>query len=208
MLPEPISSTTRQFEAKLSYIGDKFAVTAGYYGSLYNNDNGRLTPTVTGNLNNPLGHPMGADGSVPLTAGLRNILQLPMSLPPDNEAHQFYVSGNYNFTPTTRANFKVAYTHATQHDNFASSGFTDGPAGVSDYGGEVNTTLAQFGLTARPLPKLTLVANVRYEDRKAAARALQHRRTNRTNGTYSLKKTSGKLEGMPAAGNPRDARCR
>src|SRR6202521_4524809 len=111
LLPEPINSTTRQFEAKLNYIGNKFAVTAGYYGSFYNNDRGSLNPTVVGNLNNPLGHPMGADGSVPLTLGLRNILQLPMALPPDNQAHQFYVSGNYAFTPTTRATFKVAYTH-------------------------------------------------------------------------------------------------
>ena len=124
LLPEPIDSTTRQFEAKLNYIGDKFAVTAGYYGSFYNNHNGSLNPAIVGNLNNPLGHPMGADGSVPLTAGLRNILQLPMALPPDNQAHQFYVSGNYAFTPTTRANFKLAYTHATQKDDFASNGFT------------------------------------------------------------------------------------
>ena len=198
LLPEPINSTTRQFEAKLNYIGDKFAVTAGYYGSFYNNDNGSLSPTVMGNLNNPLGHPMGTDGSVPLTAGLRNILQLPMALPPDNQAHQFYLSGNYAFTPTTRGTFKFAYTHATQHDNFASNGFADGPAGVNDYGGVVNTTLAQLGLTARPMPKLSLSANLRYEDRKDESPLALYNveGVNRfTNGTYSLKKTSGKLEG-------------
>ena len=198
LLPEPIDSTTRQFEAKLNYIGDKFAVTAGYYGSFYNNHNGSLNPTVIGNLNNPLGNPMGADGSVPLTPGLRNILQLPMALPPDNQAHQFYVSGNYAFTPTTRANFKVAYTHATQKDDFGSNGFNDAPAGVNNYGGEVNTTLAQLGLTARPMPKLSLIANVRYEDRKDESPLALYNieGTNRyTNGTYSLKKTSGKLEG-------------
>src|SRR6202171_2489289 len=198
LLPEPINSTTRQFEAKLNDIGDKFAVTAGYYGSFYNNDRGSLNPTVLGNLNNPLGHPMGADGSVPLTAGLRNILQLSMALPPDNQAHQFYLSGNYAFTPTTRATFKFAYTHATQKDDFASNGFTDGPAGVSNYGGVGNTTLAQGGLTARPMPKLSLIANLRYEDRKdESPLALYNLEgTDRfTNGTYSLKKTAAKLEG-------------
>jgi MtrB/PioB family decaheme-associated outer membrane protein len=198
LLPEPINSTTRQFEAKLNYIGDKFALTAGYYGSFYNNDNGSLNPTVVGNLNNPLGRPMGVDGSVPLTAGLRNILQLPVALPPDNQAHQFYLSGNYAFTPTTRATFKLAYTHATQKDDFAGNGFTDAPAGVNNYGGVVNTTLAQFGLTARPLPKLSLNANLRYEDRKDESPLALYNieGANRfTNGTYSLKKTSGKLEG-------------
>jgi MtrB/PioB family decaheme-associated outer membrane protein len=205
LLPEPINSTTRQFEAKLNYIGDKFAVTAGYYGSFYNNDNGSLNPMVVGNLNNPLGHPMGADGSVPLTAGLRNILQLPMALPPDNQAHQFYVSGNYAFTPTTRATFKVAYTHATQKDDFAGNGFRDGPAGVSNYGGVVNTTLAQLGLTARPMPKLSVIANVRYEDRKDDSPLALYNIEGAnpfTNGTYSLKKTSAKLEGtyqLPAS---------
>ena len=205
LLPEPIDSTTRQFEAKLNYIGDKFAVTAGYYGSFYNNHNGSLNPTIVGNLNNPLGNPMGADGSVPLTAGLRNILQLSMALPPDNQAHQFYVSGNYAFTPTTRANFKVAYTHATQKDDFASNGFTDGPPGVSNYGGVVNTTLAQLGLTARPMPKLSLIANVRYEDRKDESPLALYNiegANQFTNGTYSLKKTSAKLEGtyqLPAS---------
>lgn len=197
LLPEPINSTTRQFEAKLSWIGDKFAATAGYYGSFYNNDNGSLNPTIIGNLNNPLGHPMGADGSVPLTPGLRNILQLPMALPPDNQAHQFYLLGNYAFTPTTRATYKVAYTHATQKDDFASHGFTDGPAGVSNYGGEVNTTLAHVGLTARPMPRLSLLANARYEDRKDESPLALYNieGANRfTNGTYSLKKTSGKLE--------------
>lgn len=197
-LPEPINSTTRQFEAKLNYIGEKLALTAGYYGSFYTNDNGSLNPTVVGNLNNPLGHPMGADGSVPLTPGLRNILQLPMALPSDNQAHQFYLSGNYAFTPTTRATFKYAYTHATQHDDFAGNGLTGAPAGVNNYGGVVDTTLAQLGLTARPIPKLSLSANVRYEDRndKSPLALYNLEGVNRfTNGTYSLKKTAAKLEG-------------
>jgi MtrB/PioB family decaheme-associated outer membrane protein len=198
LLPEPIDSTIRQFEGKLTYIGDKLALTGGYYGSFYINHNGAMTATVTGNLNNPLGNPMGQNGSVPLTAGLRNILQLPTALPPDNQAHQFYLDGNYAFTPTTRANFKVAYTHATQNDDFASNGLTGAPAGVNNYGGVLNTTLAQLGLTARPIPKLSLNANVRYEDRKDESPLHQYNiegANTFTNGTYSLKKTSAKLEG-------------
>ena len=198
MLPEPIDSSTRQIEAKVNYLGDRLTLSAGYYGSFYVNNNGALIPTVTGNLNNPIGSPMGTPTGVALTAGLRNILQLPMALPPDNQAHQFSISGNYAFTPTTRATFRYSHTHATQHDDFASNGLTDAPAGVSNYGGVLDTTLAQVGLTARPMAKLSLNANLRYEDRedKSPLALYNIEGTNRfTNGTYSLKKTAGKLEG-------------
>lgn len=160
MLPEPINTNTKQFEMKLNYSGDKLALSGGYYGSFFNNSNGNLTPTVPGSLNNAMGN------LLPLSPGLQAILQQPMALQPDNQAHQLYLSGNYAFTPTTRGNFKVAYTHATQDDSFLSSGLTGAPGGRHDLNGEVNTTLAQVGLTARPLPKLSLLANVRYEDRK------------------------------------------
>lgn len=198
MLPEPIDSSTRQAEAKLNYFGERLALSAGYYGSFFVNDHGSLNPTVTGNLNNPLGRPMGTTAGVALTAGLRNILQAPMALPPDNQAHQFSLSGNYAITPGTRATFKYSYTHATQNDDFAAAGFSDGPPGVSNYGGVLNTTLAQAGITSRPMPKLSLNANLRYEDRedKSPLALYNLEGANRfTNGTYSLKKTAGKVEG-------------
>jgi MtrB/PioB family decaheme-associated outer membrane protein len=202
MLPEPIDSTTRQLEAKLNYLGERFTLSAGYYGSFYTNNNGALVPSVTGNLDNPLGQPMGTGGvGTALSAGLRNILQSPMALPPDNQAHQFSLAGNYAITQSTRATFKYSYTHATQHDDFLANGLTGAPAGVTNYGGVLDTTLAQAGITARPLPKLTLVANLRYEDRedKSPLALYNVEGANRfTNGTYSLKKTAGKVEGSYA----------
>jgi MtrB/PioB family decaheme-associated outer membrane protein len=165
MLPEPINSNTKQAEAKLNFHTDKLFVTAGYYGSFYTNDNGSLTPSVPAALNGPtLANQTSA--AVPLVTtgqGLRNVLQLPMALPPDNQAHQFYLSGNYAFTPKVRSTFKLAYTHATQNENFGGMGLTGAPAGRSDLGGVLNSTLAQFGVTARPMPKLSLLGNVRYE---------------------------------------------
>ena len=196
-LPEPISSTTKQIEAKLNYIGERLVLTGGYYGSFYDNDFGSLNPTVVGNLNNGLGVPMGTGAGVALTDGLRNILQLPMALPPDNQAHQFYVSGNYRFTTTTLATFKYAYTHATQNDNFGSMGLTGAPNGRGDLGGELNTTLAQAGVSARPLPKLQLLANVRYEDQDDKTPIDEYNIEGTgtwTNGHISHKKTNGKLE--------------
>src|SRR6185369_7145873 len=63
MLPEAIDSRSQQFEAKVNYLGEKLTVQAGYWGSFYDNHNGAMTATINGNLNNPLGHPMGQDGS-------------------------------------------------------------------------------------------------------------------------------------------------
>lgn len=190
-VPEPIDSSTKQVDAKLNYSGEKLMLSGGYYGSFYNNMNGTLTPTVPGTLNNPLGTPL------PLSTGLQSILQLPMALPPDNQAHQLYLSGSYAFTPKTRSTFKLAYTHATQDDNFLGSGLTGAPAGRTSLDGVLDTTLAQFGLTARPMPKLFLLANLRYEDKKdrtpIALYNLEGTNT-WTNGHISNKKIAGKAE--------------
>jgi len=191
MLPEPVNSTIKQIDAKLNYSGDQLKLTGGYYGSLYSNANGNLTPTVPGSLNNPLGVAQTVD------AGLRATLGLPMALPADSQAHQLYVSGNYRFTPTTRATFKYAYTHATQNEDFLGMGLTGAPAGRSNLGGVMDTTLAQFGLTARPMDKLSLLANLRYEakDNKTPIALYNMEGANRfTNGNPSPRKLAGKLE--------------
>jgi MtrB/PioB family decaheme-associated outer membrane protein len=192
MLPEPINSTIRQLDAKLNYSGDKLKLTGGYYGSFYINDNGNLTPTVPDTLNNAMGTPL------PLSTGLQSILQQPMALPPDSQAHQIYVSGNYRFTPATRATFKYAYTHATQDEDFAKMGLTGAPAGRSSLGGVVDTTLGQLGLTTRPMDKLSLLTNVRYEskDNKTPIDLYNTEGTNTfTNGNPSPRKLNAKLEG-------------
>ncbi|MCX7170202.1 MAG: MtrB/PioB family outer membrane beta-barrel protein, partial [Proteobacteria bacterium] len=90
MLPEPINSSTKQFEAKLNFTGDKFLLSGGYYGSFYTNSNGSLNPVVNGSLWNSNGTSFSAPGNT-----LQGFLQQPMALPPDNQAHQFYLSGNY-----------------------------------------------------------------------------------------------------------------
>ena len=191
MLPEPINSTTQQFEAKLNYSTEKLMLSGGYYGSFYNNQFTSMGATINGNLSNPLGAPM----SPALTPQLRSILQLPIALPPDNQAHQIYLSGNYAITPTTKANFKYAFTHATQTDSYAA--FTGAPSGRSNLGGEVDTALYQLGVTSRPISKLSLLANVRYEDRndKTPIDWYNIEGTKQfTNGNYSPKRLNGKAE--------------
>lgn len=160
MLPEPINSNHSQVEARLSYAGNKLRLSGGYYGSYYRNDNGSLNPAVPGSLYNAVG------ALLPLSAGLQPILNQAVALPPDNQAHHLDLTGSYSFTQTTLLNFKLGYSQATQQANFAAAGLAGAPLGAFDLGGKVATSLAQVGITSRPLPKLSLLANLHYENRE------------------------------------------
>ncbi|RZI42034.1 MtrB/PioB family decaheme-associated outer membrane protein [Herbaspirillum sp. HC18] len=193
VLPEPIDSTIRQIDAKLNFSGEKFLVSAAYYGSFYDNANGSLRPTIGSNLFNPNGTVINTAANPGLA--LAGFMQQPLALQPDNQAHQLSLFGNYMFTPTTRANFKYAYTHATQNEDFASMGLTGGPAGITNLGGRLDTTVAQAGITSQPMPKLSLLANVRYEDRDNKTPVGFYSPTaGQTNVQNSLTKTAGKAE--------------
>lgn len=207
-LAEPIDSTTRQIDLTLSYLGEKLQLTGGYYGSFYLNHNPLLT--VSGGA--------GGAGTTPATAasvgGLYQFGQI--ALPPDNQAHQFYFSGGYDFTKTTRATFKYSHTKATQTDNFVlapvvrncAAAFPASPTAAnaipvndscrSDLGGRLDTTLMQAGISSRPIKNLSLLANLRYEDRNDKTPEVQYIAAgNTTTGFYeprSLKTLNGKLE--------------
>jgi len=168
MLPEPVNSTTRQIEAKFDYHNQGLNLNFGYYGSFFINDYLSREATVPNILNNPTGGPatLFPAATVPGGTSLQNVLQLPFALAPNNQANQFYLAGNYRFTPTTIGTFKYAYTRATQDQDFAASGLTNAPAGTSNLGGLVNNTLLQLGLTGRPMPRLNLLANLRYDNKE------------------------------------------
>lgn len=206
-VPEPVNFNTKQIDARFNYIGEKFLLSAGYYGSFFTNSNGNVAPIVPNQLNNAVLFPntglatldpAAAAGQFP-TGGtsLQNVLQSPMALYPDNQAHQLYVSGNYAFTPKTRSTFKLAYTHATQNADFLGMGLTGAPAGRTDLGGVLDTTLAQFGITARPMPKLSLVGDVRYEKRDDKTPSARYNVENTTfwnNGHVTNERTAAKGE--------------
>lgn len=161
LTPEPIDSTTNIFEAKISFSRDKLALTGGYFGSFFTNDFGSLTPSVPGTLNRGVLW-NGANGAA---LPINGVASSAVALPPDNQAHQVFLSGTYGFTNATRMNFKVAYTHATQNESFAAQGLTPAVGAPGSLNGEVNTILAQLGLSSRVTNDLTLKANLRYEDR-------------------------------------------
>lgn len=158
MLPEPIDSNHSQLEARISYAGEKLRLSGGYYGSFFNNSIGALTPGVPDRLNNNPGVLQ------PLNTGLQPILGQPLALPPDNQAHHADLAGVYVFSRSTRATFKLGAARATQDQGFAGSGFA-GPAGIESLDSRVDTRLAQIGISSRPIPKLTLSADYRRDDR-------------------------------------------
>jgi MtrB/PioB family decaheme-associated outer membrane protein len=175
--PEPINYTTRQLEAKVNYSGSQLQVSGGYYGTMFNNHYTGLN--IAG----------GAPGLATFT---------PIALPPDNHSHQLFLTGSYAFTPTTHGNFKVAYAKAIQDDSFVA---TQAPllAGVgNNLQGRVDTTLLQAGITSRPLPKLTLMADLRQEDRDdktpLVAYGTAGSTTTGVNDVRSIKTTTGKAE--------------
>jgi MtrB/PioB family decaheme-associated outer membrane protein len=192
MLPEPIDSSHTQADARFTFGGEKLTLSVGYYGSFYRNEYGSLNPTVGGSLYNPLRTTV-----LPLSTGLQPILNNGVALPPDNQAHQLDLIAGYAFTPTTHGNVKLAYSQATQTQNFAGAGFTAAPAGVSDLGGKLTTTLAQVGLSARPVARLSLNANLRYEHRSDSTPLALYGVEGTsvyTNRYYPLTTTRGKLE--------------
>lgn len=151
-LAEPIDNTTQIVDLTVNYLGERFQASAGYYGSFFNNRHAALDV-------------VGGNGALASTAA-GNIPFSPIALPPDSYAHQFHLSGAYNFTPSTRGTFRLAHTRATQEDAFIPSAANGtNISGRTDLGGRLDTTLAQLGLTARPTPQLSLLANLRYEDR-------------------------------------------
>jgi MtrB/PioB family decaheme-associated outer membrane protein len=174
-LTDPIDQTTRQIEATLNYSAEGLQLSGGYYGTAFENRNNVL------NVGNAL-------------AGLSQ-----MALPPDNESHQLYLAGGYSFSNTTRANFKLAYGRITQNDLFPTAPVAFGRTTLD---GRIDTTLAQAGLTMRPMPKLSLRADLRYENRDDKTPVflyfpLQAGATSTSSGENEprdIKTTSGKLE--------------
>ncbi len=171
MTAEPINFNTKQYELKFNFNDEKLNLSAGYYGSYFTNSNGSLNPTVPNVLNNGLGNaatlaPAVAAGII---AGggtsLQNVLQHAMALPPANYANQFSLTGNYAFTPTTIGTFKYSFTRMTQDRSFNAMGLANAPVGSSNLDGKVDETLFQIGLTAKPIPKLSLLANFKYENK-------------------------------------------
>ncbi|MCR6631102.1 MAG: MtrB/PioB family decaheme-associated outer membrane protein [Magnetospirillum sp.] len=134
-LIDPIDYTTDEVEGTLGYTDRKLQVLGGYLGSFFHNENKVVNSSDTS-------HPQEA-----LALG--------------NQAHQLHLTAGYNITPTTRTNMKLSYGTLRADENFYQAAIN----GRKNLDGRVDTTLFQWGLTAKPLKDLSTQAKVRYEDR-------------------------------------------
>lgn len=162
---EPIDSTTTQIEAALNFAGERYQLSGGYAFSRYENKLS-FVDTIGGSQLNS-GTTTDAEGHTFL------------SLPLDNVAHQVFANGGYNFTDKTRVTVKASYSVATQKDplspitNAITGSGAAGTSGVIPFSpgvpnsldGKVETKLIELGLTTKPIDKLTVVANARYQSR-------------------------------------------
>jgi MtrB/PioB family decaheme-associated outer membrane protein len=136
---EPIDANTKQLEAVLSHTGEKFQVQGGYYGSWYTNAI-KLVDTS-------------------LTTGANPFF---LSQPLDNQAHQLFANGGYNFTQRTRGTFKVAYTRATQDEQIpVGPGVPTFAGAPTSLDGQLDTTLMQVGVTQRTTNEFSWLASLR-----------------------------------------------
>lgn len=140
---EPINWNTKQLEAVLSYSRDKWQLSGGYYGTMFNNANSLVNTTLSNNAS-PF------------------VLSLPLS----NYSSEVFVNGGYNFTSTLRGTFKASYSIAKQDDTLTIGTQTGlaSPLAPTNLGGRLDTTLLEAGLTAKPMPQLSVVGNLRYRD--------------------------------------------
>ncbi len=172
-LVDPIDYRTQLYEATVGYTGEQAQFTGGYYGTSFVNYKNRLDVA---------GSPSGIT---------------PIGLPPANQSHQINFAGGYNLTRTTRATYKLAYTHQTQDDSFIDVSTT----GRTNLGGVVDTRFGQLGLTARPMAGLSLVADLRRENRDDKTPVVDYfpiTVTNTATGVNeprSVRSTVAKLEG-------------
>ena len=148
LLPEPIDSTTDQFEAGVSFAGKQAHFNVGYYGSIYRNDIGLWT------VENP-----GANNVV-----LNNVARLQSY--PDNQMHQLNLGGGYKFTSATRLSFSGSWARLTQNESFIASplGSTWVVPESSAHAKVINSSFLAR-LTSRVMKDLTLNAAYKYDER-------------------------------------------
>lgn len=175
---EPINAKTQQVEMVLSHVGQHSQVSGGYYGSWYKNAYSSVDTALTSGANAYL-----------------------LTLPLDNQAHQLFFNGGYDFTKSTRGTLKVEYGRATQNETLATAGTALALASApTSLNGRIDTTLYQLGLTSRPSRDLSIAANLRYRNEvdktpialyvsTGAGPTVVH------NTPYDIKSVTGKVEG-------------
>lgn len=155
-LPEPIHTSTNQFDASVAFRGERSNFALAYYGSVFKNDVDSLT--FQNAFQNPLPNPSFVTPGAPAAGRLGTA--------PDNQFHQLNVSGGYAISRSARLTATASYGRATQNQAFQPSDLASTyllPRSSLD--GLVVNQAASLKLTARPMKNLNLAGNLKYDDR-------------------------------------------
>jgi len=151
ILPNPIAQSTDQINASMKYTGDKGYGQFAYYASLFHNDINGVT------FQNPFGAPI---GNVPAFGR--------MSSMPDNQFHQFSLTGGYNFSPATKLVANGAYARNWQNQDFLPYNTSVNGGGTfptSNLNGDVETKAVNLKLTHKVNKDLNFASAYKYDER-------------------------------------------
>jgi MtrB/PioB family decaheme-associated outer membrane protein len=147
LMPEPVDYTTQLLDVTLHYDRDEAQLDIAYHMSLFDNADRSL---------------LWEDPFSPGTFGSQ-------ALAPDNEFHQLMITGSYRLPYKSQLTGMLSRGRMTQDQGFQF--YTVNPAIMttalprSSLDGEVWLTTAQLKLVSRPLSKLRLTAEYRYDER-------------------------------------------
>lgn len=171
IFPKLIDTTTDQYNASFDYTGKNAFFTFAYYGSIFTNNVKSMT----------IADPWGSSytyGATVLPAAF-GVSSATISEEPNNSLHQFRLTGGYNLTRSTKAVADVSYSSNTQNDTFvldpamfATPTGAASPAlnnasfsGESSANARVLNKTFDFKLTSRPVDRLSLLADYKYDNR-------------------------------------------
>lgn len=186
-LAEPVDYVTDEVDASVSYNSKKWQASLAYYGSTFRNNNISLTWD---------------NAFVPLVAGA---VEGELALPPDNQFHQFILSGGYQLGKRSHLSGDIAIGRMEQDENFLPATLNTSlmvpvlPANSAN--AQVDTVDAKFKLMSMPVEKLRLSASYSYNDRDNKTPQLIYDwvttdmlvATQRTNLPYSFTRSVVKL---------------
>lgn len=151
ILRGPIDYETYQVDFSASYTRRRFQTQVGYYGSFFDDQQNALS------WMNPF-----VDASAANSQGR-------LALSPDNRFNQLYASLGYDILSHTRASAYLAVGRMTQDENFlpysTNTNLAVSALPTNSLDGEVDTRLVDVKLSSRPLAKLRLSAQYKYNER-------------------------------------------
>ena len=161
--PQPVDYDTSRITASFGYASPKFQWNGSYTLSSFRD--ALQSVTLPNPYSRSLGTPWidGAFAGYPFAIGQ-------YSTPPDSTAHQFLLTGAYNFSPTTRLTGRASYDIQTQNDPFLPYTPNTGlnvptPLPQASLNGRVDKTFVSLGLTSRPLTDVDVAAHYSYDNR-------------------------------------------